>query len=82
MKGFTFFDLTKKVLAEKKKALTAREIWEIAKTKGYDRDIGNEGKTPWLTIGALIYVSIRYSKDTPFRMEDGSPRRFKLRTSP
>lgn len=35
----TFLELAKKVLLEMKKPLTANEIWEIAKDKGYDQKL-------------------------------------------
>jgi len=55
----TFIELAEKVLSEEKKALTASEIWQIATTKGYDKKLNSEGKTPWATLGAQIYVNAK-----------------------
>src|SRR2546421_2821240 len=80
MKQLTFLELSKKILEEEKRPLSAEEIWEIAQTKGYDREVGTKGKTPPATIGARIYIDIRDSKDSPFIKVDSRPRRFFLRS--
>ena len=46
MKQLTFLELSKKVLEEEKRPLSAEEIWEIAQAKGYDKEVGSKGKTP------------------------------------
>lgn len=79
MKQLTFVELAKKVIEEEKRPLSAEEIWDIAQTKGYDREVGTKGKTPPATIGARIYIDIRDSKDSPFVKVDSRPRRFFLR---
>jgi uncharacterized protein len=80
MKQLTFLELALKVLEEEKRPLTAIDIWEIAKTKGYDEYVGSEGKTPWYSIEAQMYVNIRDKKDSPFIRVSKGPRRFYLRT--
>lgn len=45
MKKITFGELAKKVLEEEKKPLSATDIWEIAKIKGYDKLLHSQGKT-------------------------------------
>ncbi|MFQ6061030.1 MAG: COG2958 family protein [Thermoplasmata archaeon] len=80
MEQWTFLKLAKKVLGEGKKPLSPEEIWDIAKSKGYDKKVGTQGKTPWRTIGAQIYVNIRDKKDSPFTKVDSRPRRFYLRS--
>ncbi len=74
-KKWTFLELAKKILEEEKKALTPEEIWEMAKIKGYDKYVGTQGKTPWATIGAQIYVNIRDNKNSPFIKIDSRPKR-------
>ena len=80
MEQWTFFELAKKILEEEKKPLSSEEIWEVAKSKGYDKYVGTQGKTPWATIGAQIYVNIRDKKDSPFIKIDTRPKRFYLRS--
>ena len=79
MKQWSFLELAKRVMEEEKKPLSSEEIWEIAKTKGYDRNVGTQGKTPWRTIGAQIYVNIRDKQDSLFTKAETRPRRFQLK---
>jgi hypothetical protein len=72
-------ELAKKVIEEEKRPLSSEEIWEIAKSKGYDKIIASQGKTPWITIAAQLYVNIRDRKDSPFFKADSKPRRFFLK---
>lgn len=80
MEKWTFLELAKKILEEEKKPLSSEEIWEVGKSKGYDRNVGTQGKTPWMTIGSQIYVNIRDKKDSPFIKIDSRPKRFYLRS--
>lgn len=80
MGQWTFLELVKRILEEEKKPLSSEEIWEMAKSKGYDKYIGTQGKTPWATIGAQIHVNIRDKKDSPFIKIDTRPKRFYLRS--
>lgn len=80
MGQWTFLELVKKILEEEKKPLSSEEIWEVAKSKGYDKYVGTQGKTPWATIGAQTYVNIRDKKDSPFIKIDTRPKRFYLRS--
>jgi uncharacterized protein len=81
MKQLTFLELAKRVLEEEKRPLSPEEIWEVAKIKGYDKEIGSKGKTPFMTIGARLYIDIRDNKNSVFEKVDGtSPRKFHLRS--
>jgi len=80
MNKLTFKELTKKILEEEKRPLTVEEIWESTLKKGYDKFCGTQGKTPWRTIGAQIYVDIRDNPDSPFVKIDSKPRKFFLKT--
>lgn len=80
MKQLTFIELTKKILEEEKRPLSAEEIWELAQAKGYDKEVGSKGKTPPATIGARVYIDIRDSKESPFIKVDSRPRKFFLRS--
>lgn len=80
MGQWTFLELSKRVLEEEKRPLSPVEIWEAAKNKGYDLNVGSIGKTPWQSIGAQIYVNIRDKADSPFVKVDSRPKRFYLRS--
>ncbi len=75
----TFLELAEKVLIEEKKPLTANEIWKIAEDKGYNSKLNSQGKTPWATLGAQIYVNERDNANTIFAVVGKRPKRFYLK---
>jgi hypothetical protein len=75
----TFYDLAVTILKETQMPMSQTEIWEYAKSKGYDLELGSQGKTPASTIGALIYVNIRDKKNSPFGQTDTRPKKFFLK---
>ncbi|WP_126993436.1 COG2958 family protein [Thermosipho globiformans] len=79
MDKLTFKELAIKILEEEKRPLTVEEIWELAKKKGYDKLCSSQGKTPWRTIGAQIYVDIRDNPLSPFVKIGSKPRKFFLK---
>lgn len=46
--------------------MTPGAMWEYAVKKGYDKDTGVHGKTPWQTLQAQIYVNIQKREDSVF----------------
>ncbi|NUM32363.1 MAG: hypothetical protein HUU47_08575 [Bacteroidetes bacterium] len=64
----TFIELAQTVLKETKRPLAPTEIWQTAVEKGYDKQLESEGKTPWQTLYAQIYVSVRDNPKTPFQV--------------
>ena len=79
MEKLTFIELAKRILEEEKKPLSATDIWEIAKTKGYDNLLHSQGKTPWATLGAQLYCNVRDRKDSPFIKVGTRPKLFHLK---
>ncbi len=75
----TFLELAERVLREEKKPLTANEIWKIGEDKGYTAQLNSQGKTPWATLGAQIYVNERDNSQTPFAVVGKRPKRFYLK---
>lgn len=75
----TFLELAEQVLKEEKKPLTANEIWQLAVQKGYDKKLNSEGKTPWATLAAQIYVNAKDNPKTPFAQTDTRPKKFYLK---
>ena len=75
----TFIELAERVLKEEKRPLTANEIWKVAENKGYSSQLNSEGKTPWATLGAQIYVNERDNALTPFAVVGKRPKRFYLK---
>lgn len=78
--AITFLQLAEKVLEEEKQPLTASEIWQIAVNKGNDKLVESKGKTPWASLGALIYVDVRDNPATDFVPIGTRPKRFILKS--
>lgn len=71
--------MAQKVLNDEKQPLTASEIWKIAVIKGYEKLVDSKGKTPWATLGALIYVDVRNNPSSVFVPIGARPKRFILK---
>lgn len=76
----TFLELAEKVLQEEGKPLTSSEIWAIAVKKGYEKELNSQGKTPWDTLSALIYVNVKDEPKSIFAKTDTRPKRFYLKS--
>jgi len=74
-----FLQFAEKVIKEENKPLTQNEIWDIGKSKGYDRQVNTTGKTPWQTIGARIYVDLKDNPNTIFTKLKLKPTKFFLK---
>lgn len=76
----TFLELAQSILKEEKKPLTATEIWNLAVEKGYNKKLNSQGKTPWSTLGAQIYVNSKDNPKSVFAKTDSRPKRFYLKS--
>ncbi len=72
----TFIELAEKILKLRKKPMSSEEIWDMVEEKGYDKYIFSEGKTPWATIGAVIYKDMMKNKNSIFGETDSKPKKF------
>lgn len=79
MASYSFFDLIDEVFKKVKEPLSEREIWDNAKELGIDKKVGSVGKTPWKTISARIYVSMRDNLNSRYVKVGKRPTRFYLR---
>jgi len=75
----TFLELASRVLRENRNPMTPDEIWEYARSRGYDKDVDTHGRTPWRSIGAQLYVITRDEPEGQFGKTDTRPVRFFLR---
>lgn len=75
----TFLQMAEKVLIEQNQPLTASEIWQVAVSKGYDKLVDSNGRTPWKTLSAMVYVDVRDNPATPFVHLGARPKRFILK---
>lgn len=76
---YTFLDLAIEILEITKTPLSAHEIWKEAVKLNLDIKLNSKGKTPWQTIGAKIYVSIKTDVNSPFIRVEDSPVKFSLK---
>lgn len=75
----TFFQLAKKVLKDETRALTYKEIWEVAVRKKYDSELKSKGRTPWNTLGAQLFVDVRDNEKSEFKIVTKRPAKFCLK---
>lgn len=75
----TFLQLAQKILEEEKQPLSASEIWDIAITRAYEKSLGTKGKTPYATLGAMLYVDVRDNPSSVFATIGTRPKRFVLK---
>ena len=78
----TYIELAKEVLLKTQQALTPNEIWAKAVELGLDKAMEINGKTPWNTIGARLYVDISENIETIFVITNRKPTRFFLKNFP
>lgn len=74
--SLSFLEIAEKALNTIGKPMSASEIWALAKERNWKTD--SVGVTPWATIAAQIYVSIKNDPHTPFRQVSKRPTRFVL----
>lgn len=74
MKCKTFLELAYETLKKVQAPLTANQIWEKSQELGLQVD--SEGKTPWQTIGARIYIDIKENPQTKFIKVSSRPTLF------
>lgn len=74
-----FLELAEKVIQTVNQPLTANEIWEKSVELGLDQQLNKRGKTPWATLGARLYISLRDDHASPFQAIGKRPIRFGLK---
>ncbi len=75
----TFLELAALVLEEAERPMTANEIWAFAIDKGFDKQLNSNGKTPWVTLGAQIYINAKDYPKTIFLTTVRRPKKFYLK---
>ncbi|TGL87120.1 hypothetical protein EHQ68_11205 [Leptospira congkakensis] len=74
--SLSFLEIAQKALVETGSPMSPSEIWAFAESKKWKTD--SVGKTPWATISAQIYVSIKNDPISPFQQVSKRPTRFAL----
>ena len=75
----TFLELAKRTIEQVGKPLSPTEIWEKATELKITDNVESVGKTPWNSVGARIYISIRDNKDSEFIQISKRPAKFYLK---
>ncbi len=78
--AYSFLDLAKEVLNSISTPLTYQQIWDAAKVAGLAGKVKTRGKTPWQTLGALLYVDVRDNAHSRFIKVGKRPARFFLKS--
>lgn len=66
MPEYRFVDYAEDVLKKASKPLTYQEIWELGIDLGIRKKLETEGKTPWQTLGARLYIEVGRDLDSKF----------------
>jgi hypothetical protein len=74
-----FLELAEETIKSAKRALTPNEIWEKAQELGLDKQLNTKGKTPWASLGAMLYVDVRDNPNTKFEPIGKRPTFFGLK---
>jgi len=75
-----YLELACEVLKVAETPLTYQEIWETAKASDLVGKIGTNGKTPWQSLGAQLYVEVRDNPNSKFIKVGKRPARFFLKS--
>lgn len=76
---YTVLDFAEDVLKEASQPMVYQEIWEAGEGTEFAKKLNLRGKTPWATLGARLYVSVKDSS-SKFRPVGKNPVRFWLRS--
>ncbi len=75
-----FLDFAQLVLEKASTPLSFNEIWEKGVELGVDKKLKTEGKTPWATLGAQLFVDVRNNSESLFIKVGKRPARFFLKS--
>lgn len=75
-----FLDHAEAVLLKVQSPLTFNDIWEKGVELGLDKRIKTEGKTPWNSMGAQLFVDVRDNPNSRFIKVGKRPTRFFLKS--
>jgi hypothetical protein len=71
-----YLNLATEVFTKVSTPLTFNETWEKAVEFGIDKKLRSEGKTPWQSLGAQLFVDVRDNPDSFFVKIGKRPARF------
>lgn len=77
--SYTFLDLAEETLRRTGRPLSGEEIWKEAAVLGIQDQCPSSGRTPWRSISAQIYVSMKVDEQSKFYKASIKPTRFGLK---
>ena len=77
--AYTLNDLAFDILKQTEKPMTYQEIWEEAIKLTLTGKIKTSGKTPWQSLGAILFVDVRDNPNSKFIKVSKRPARFFLK---
>ncbi|MEE3704484.1 HTH domain-containing protein [Campylobacter sp. CX2-8023-23] len=75
----TIIEVAKEILERKKEALNPNKMYHIANEMGLTKELNLNGKTPWASFGAGIYMDIKENSDSIFEVVATKPMLIKLK---
>lgn len=75
----TIIDVAKEVLERKKEALNPIKMYHIANEMGLTKELNLNGKTPWQSFAARIYMDIKENPNSIFEVVATKPMLIKLK---
>lgn len=79
--AYTLLDMAAEILKSSQTPLTYQEIWERSVNASLDKKVKITGKTPWASLGSVLYVEVRDNPDSVFLKISSRPARFWLKTN-
>ena len=77
--SYSYLDLAYDVLKQASTPMIYQEIWQFAVEKGIANKLETNGKTPWQSHGARLYVEVRDNGDSKILKVGTRPTRFFLK---
>ncbi len=71
-------ELAEKVLSQENEPISSNEIWKVATDKGFVQEMNSSGKTPWQSLAARLYVSVK-DPESLFVKHGENPAKFSLK---
>lgn len=72
-------EIAKEILEKEQRPLNPNQMYKIAENLGLTEELNFEGKTPWATFGAYIYMDLKNNPDTIFEKVQEKPILIKLK---
>lgn len=75
----TIIEVAKEILERKKEALNPNQMYHIANEMGLTKELNLNGKTPWASFAARIYMDIKENPNSIFEVVATKPMLIKLK---